>query len=98
MKRMKTLIIAVLAAVALLTPVAALAHEQQQPPRTADTEYEPVTGAEQEQLPAAPLVIGAYGVVWLAVILYLWAIWRRLAHVEREIAQVARRIESGGGR
>lgn len=97
MKRIKTLIIAALAAIALLTPAAAVA-QQQPPPRTADTEYEPVTGAVQEQLPAAPLVIGAYAVVWLAVIFYLWSIWRRLASVEREIAQVARRIEAGGRR
>ncbi len=98
MKRIKTFIVALIAAVALLTPVAAVAHDQQQPPKTADTEYEPVTGEEQEQLPAAPLVIGAYAVVWLAVIVYLWSIWRRLSQVEREIAQVARRIEAGGRR
>lgn len=81
----------------LLMPFVATAA-QQPPPKPADSEYVPVTGGEQEQLPAAPLVIGAYGVVWLAVVLYLWSIWRRLSHVEREIAQVARRVESGGSR
>ena len=97
MNGIKKLILAVFATFTLLAPALTWAA-QQQPPKTADSEYVPVTGGEQEQLPAAPLVIGAYAVVWIAVVLYLWSIWRRLAHVEREIAHVARRVESGGGR
>ena len=88
----------ILLAVALLAPAVAAA---QQPPATPDAkqEYVPVDPtADQEQLPAAPLVIGAYAVVWVVVVLYLWSIWRRLARVERELAQVGRRIESGGKR
>lgn len=97
MKRAYTLMLAAIAVVMLVMPHA-LGAQPQRPPTTADSEYVPVTGAEQEQLPAAPLVIGAYAVVWIAVLLYLWSIWRRLAHVEREIAHVAQRIESGGAR
>lgn len=52
----------------------------------------------QEELPAAPLVAAAYGVAWAAVLLYLVSIWRRLATVERDIAEVARRIETRAGR
>ncbi len=91
-------IVLILLAVALLAPAAAAA---QQPPATPDAkqEYVPVDPTvDQEQLPAAPLVIGAYAVVWVVVVLYLWSIWRRLARVERELAQVSRRIESGGKR
>lgn len=51
-----------------------------------------------EHLPAAPLLIGAYVVAWLAVFGYLWSIWRRLARVERELADVGRRLEAGGRR
>ena len=53
---------------------------------------------DQEQLPAAPLVAAAYGVAWGAVFIYVWFLWRRLARVERELAEVARRIEAGGRR
>ena len=53
---------------------------------------------QQEQLPAAPLVMGAYAVAWIVVILYLWSIWRRLAGVERELAAVGRRIDPGARR
>jgi CcmD family protein len=49
----------------------------------------------QEQLPATPLVAAAYGVAWAAILVYVWTIWRRLARVEREIAEVSRRITAG---
>lgn len=52
----------------------------------------------QEQLPAAPLVAAAYGVAWAAVFVYVWTVWRRLAKVERELADVSRRLEPGARR
>ena len=50
----------------------------------------------QEEMPAAPLVAAAYGVAWAAVLIYLFSIWRRLATVEREMAEVSRRVEARG--
>ena len=52
----------------------------------------------QEELPATPLVAAAYGVAWIAVLLYIFSIWKRLNAVEREMADVAKRIEPGGRR
>jgi hypothetical protein len=52
----------------------------------------------QEEMPAAPLVAAAYGVAWAAVLIYLFSIWKRLGAVEREMADVAKRIEAGGPR
>ena len=52
----------------------------------------------REQLPAAPLVMGAYGIAWILLIGYLWSIWRRLAKVQQEIAVVSRRLEGGSKR
>ena len=49
----------------------------------------------QEQLPAAPLVAGAYGVAWAAVFAYVWTVWRRLGKVEQELADVSRRLPPG---
>ena len=45
-----------------------------------------------EQLPAAPLLIAAYAFVWLAVLAYVWALWRRIGKVERELADLSRQI------
>jgi CcmD family protein len=50
---------------------------------------------QQEQLPAAPLVIAAYAVAWVLVFGYLWTIWQRLGRVERELGEVRRRVEAG---
>jgi CcmD family protein len=46
-----------------------------------------------EQLPAAPLLIGAYAFVWLAVIVYLFSIWRRLNRVEADMNILAKKIQ-----
>ena len=44
-----------------------------------------------EQLPAAPLVIGAYAFVWIVLMVYLWSIWRRLGKVEADIRALEQR-------
>jgi CcmD family protein len=44
-----------------------------------------------DQLPAAPLLIGAYAFIWLAVMFYLWTIWRRLNQVESEMHVLAQK-------
>ena len=49
----------------------------------------------REQLPATPLVFAAYGFVWLALVVYILMLWRRLARVERELADVNARLNSG---
>jgi CcmD family protein len=71
----------------------------QQPPPDQDG-YVAVTDADlvQEQLPAAPLVMTAYAIAWVAVFGYLWFIWQRLGRVERELADVSRRIQTGARR
>ena len=38
-----------------------------------------------QELPAAPFVIAAYAFIWIALMAYLWSIWRRIGKVEREI-------------
>jgi hypothetical protein len=35
-------------------------------------------------------------VAWIILAAYLWSIWRRLARVERELADAARRVAGAG--
>jgi hypothetical protein len=69
-----------------------------QPPKPPDgfVPVEQLPG--QEELPATPLVAAAYGVAWAAVLIYLFSIWKRINTVEREMAEIARRIDAGGRR
>jgi CcmD family protein len=50
----------------------------------------------QDTIPAPRLVAAAYGFVWVAVLVYVWSIRRRLTTVERELQAVSRRVDSGG--
>ncbi len=45
----------------------------------------------EDQLPAAPLLVAAYALLWVAVVGYLWSIWRRMMTVERELSDLSRR-------
>ena len=47
-----------------------------------------------EQLPAAPLVFIAYGVMWLAVLVYVVTIWRRQAVAQKELDALKRQLRS----
>ncbi len=64
-----------------------------QPQQAAQDGFVPMNDIPPEdQLPAAPLLVAAYSVVWAIAIGYMWTIWRRLGTVERELADVTRRI------
>jgi CcmD family protein len=99
-------------AIALLAPVFVSAQEQprdptsitrvpgaavQPPPSAAQEGFVPVDPSQQrEEIPAAPLVMAAYAAAWIAVFVYAWSIWQRLGRVEREIADLTRRVAGGG--
>jgi CcmD family protein len=63
--------------------------QPEQPP--AQEEFVPVSELPpEEQLPAAPFLIGAYAIAWLVVIVYVWRLWRRLGRVEQELREALR--------
>lgn len=69
--------------------ISAFAQQPTQPPEG----FVPASSVQgQEHLPAAPLVITAYSIVWLLVFGYLWSIWRRIARAEQDLAEVSRRV------
>jgi CcmD family protein len=85
-------------AVLLCAAPALTASWQQPPPGQTDASregYVPVKDLPPaEQLPAAPLVLGAYAVIWVGVLVYVWSISRRLGSVDRELATLRRMIDT----
>jgi hypothetical protein len=76
---------------------AAAAFALQQP--AAQDGFVPVTGVPvSEQVPAAPLVVGAYAFFLLLMMFYLWTIWRRIGKVEADMQALERRQGAGGSR
>jgi len=82
MRMMRTLL-AFCSIVLLAAPVWALQGQSGFVPVTPETAV--------EQLPAAPLLIAAYAFVWVALLVYVWSIWRRLGKVESEMHALAQR-------
>jgi CcmD family protein len=63
-----------------------------QPPK-GQSEFVPVDSVPlADQLPAAPLLITAYAFVWIAVMFYVWTIWRRMNKVEDEMRALAQKL------
>ena len=86
---------AVLLALTLAVSAPSVSAQQQQPPQPPDGFVPADTVKPQEELPAAPLVIGAYAVAWVVAFGYLWSIWNRLGRVERDLQDVSRRQAAG---
>jgi CcmD family protein len=86
-----------LAVACLLVLVAAASAAMAQPAPAPGTQDDFVPASQLppgEQMPAAPMVIGAYAFVWVALLVYVWSIWRRVQKVEHEIADLSRRVDA----
>jgi CcmD family protein len=89
MKRIALLLVVI----TLLSGAAPEARQAAQPPAP-QGEFVPVgTLPQAEQLPAAPLVIGAYAFVWIALMVYVWSLWKRMTRLERDLADLQRRVQ-----
>ena len=78
----------------VVAPAAAVA----QPPASPEqqTEFVPLDQLPpQDQMPAAPLLIGAYVVLVLALFAYVVSVARRLAVVQREVQRLETDLKRG---
>jgi len=92
--RWKMLNVRWVAAVAVCVAAVSTAVLAQQPP--APEGFIPMSEVtNREVLPAAPLVFYAYAFVWVALMGYLWVIWRRIGQVEQDLSAVTRRLNQG---
>jgi CcmD family protein len=46
---------------------------------------------------ASPFVVGAYGFIWLAILVYVFFVARGLARVDKELGDLQRRLRSSAG-
>ncbi|HET9705580.1 MAG TPA: CcmD family protein [Vicinamibacterales bacterium] len=77
-----------LAAAVLVLFLAVGAEAQPQPPK----DFIPVDETQPgEQIPALPLIAGAYGFIWVGLLGYLWMIGKRLQKVEAELGELESR-------
>ena len=81
-----------LAAFLCLPAVAAAQTPAPQPPAAAQDGFVPVSQLPPtEQMPASPLVLGAYGFIWVAVLVYVWSLARRLNAVQKDFDALSKR-------
>ncbi|HLG59493.1 MAG TPA: hypothetical protein VI485_29410 [Vicinamibacterales bacterium] len=70
---------------------------QQPPPPQQQGEFIPIDQLPpQEQMPAAPLLIGAYSFVLAVLFLYLVSVARRLTSVQGEIERLETSLKQSG--
>ena len=63
-----------------------------QPPQEPQTGFVPLDSLPpSEKMPAAPLLIASYAFFLVAMLFYLWTIWRRLNKVEADLDALARK-------
>ena len=73
------------AALVLAAPALALAQE-----------FQKVEGKIADNVPAVPFVGIAYGVIWLAVLVYVLVVGRGLGRVNAELAELRRKLDGAG--
>ena len=62
-------------------------------PQPAQDEFVPISELPaSEQLPAAPLLITAYAVVWIVLAVYVWTLWKRFWRAEQDLKTLASRL------
>ena len=77
--------------------VASVAAQQPAPQPSQQNEFIPIDQLPpQEQLAAAPLLIGAYVFVLAVLFLYVLSVARRLTNVQRELDRLDTTIKQGG--
>jgi CcmD family protein len=84
----------------LLCTIAAHAAQQPSPESShpeQQNEFIPIDQLPpQEQLAAAPLLIGAYAFVMVVLFVYVFSVARRLTNVQRELDRLDTTIKQGG--
>ena len=87
-------------AVAVSTPVIAHAEDVAEPAASPARTTAFVAAKTPTEVPGGPLLLGAYGLVWLVLFGYLFSLRRRQEEVEHELRDLlgeARALAQGAG-
>jgi CcmD family protein len=77
----------------VLTASTPVLHAQAQAPQD---EFVPISQLPaQDQLPAAPLLVGAYAFVWVVICGYVISLARRVSSVQRDVARLEEDVTRG---
>ncbi|HLK90731.1 MAG TPA: CcmD family protein [Polyangia bacterium] len=68
------------------------------PTLAAAQEFQKVSGAVREELPAGRFVAAAYGFIWIAVLLYVVSIARGLGRVRKDLGDLKSKLDRAGPR
>ena len=85
---MKRLVHVCVAVVLLAAPVVLAAQTP------APNVFQPQDSLAKQEIAPAPLLYGAYALVWGVFVVYVFFLWRRIARVERELADVNRKLNT----
>ena len=91
LRRLATAFITV---VLITAPLAAQQPASPQTPAATDGFVPASSLPPGQQVPAAPLLIGAYAFFLVLMMFYLWTIWRRIGKVEQDLQNLERRQEA----
>lgn len=90
-RRVAAVTIALAVIALLVSPLAGVTMAQ--PAQPPIEEFVPIDELPPEdRLPAAPFLVAAYSIVWVLAFGYFWLLSRRFSEVERELADLSRRI------
>jgi hypothetical protein len=80
--KLRALYIFLAAALVWLAPALAVAQE-----------FEKVSGAAREELPAGRFVAAAYSFIWIALLIYVVSIARGLGRVRQDLAGLKKKLD-----
>ena len=108
---MRALIVAVVLGCAALSPTGALAQAgtvdepqaeedaaEETPAEERATQFVGVRGADAERIPGGALLLGAYAIVWVLLLIYLFRMRRLQRQTADELERLSAEIRASGGR
>ena len=80
----------------LLAAISVIMIASAVPAQALAQEFQRVEGKVADNVPAVPFVGIAYGVIWLAVLVYVLVVARGLARVNADLAELRRKLDGAG--